>query len=158
VKWTSEIGGAVVDAWRPWQTDGFDSFVVFENTFTVVDSDFNCFSFTFCFLFLSLVSIRQLAGYTVGYEKLRFTSIKGVICFESEFLCILNLQNLDFITKCGHMVTYLILSVFCFFHPKKKAPQFMPDQAFQMFENYLNGHFPVVKPVSQTNKRKPRAQ
>jgi carboxypeptidase C (cathepsin A) len=40
--WTSQIGGAVVDPWRPWQSNG------------------------------------QLAGYTVGYQNLRFTTLKGI--------------------------------------------------------------------------------
>jgi hypothetical protein len=40
-QWTAAIGGAVEDAWRPWQVNG------------------------------------QLAGYTIGYQRLRFTTIKG---------------------------------------------------------------------------------
>lgn len=51
VTWTSQIGGAVTDAWRPWQSGG------------------------------------QLAGYTIGYEKLRFTSLKGYdFCFYARFV------------------------------------------------------------------------
>jgi len=40
-QWTAAVGGAVEDAWRPWQVGG------------------------------------QLAGYTIGYQRLRFTTIKG---------------------------------------------------------------------------------
>ena len=47
-QWTRTLGGAVTDDWRPWQY-----------------SDPN-------------VEGTQLAGYTIGYTNLRFTTLKGI--------------------------------------------------------------------------------
>ncbi len=106
-------------------------------------------------------SENQLAGYTIGYQKLRFTSIKG---FErkkkkkkKKFVrCCCSQRDSQMRTQlsCYYYFVVFVSLIYVFL----VAPQFMPTQSFQMFENYLNGHFPAVKKSSPSRSAKPRAE
>ena len=74
----------------------------------------------------ALAEQRTAGGIHVGYQNLRFTTLKGI----------------------GHMARKCLICffvVFCFLFFCIFAAQFGPTQSFTMLKNYLNGHTPVSK-------------